>query len=64
MNNKGRRQELTMLKFKKRLKQLNLKVGEGNFYAYKSHGKPCSCFFCKNKKYNRVKNKINARVNI
>jgi hypothetical protein len=52
-NNKGRRIELTKLKFKKRLKQLGFKEGEGKFYAYKSHGKPCSCFLCRNVKFNR-----------
>ena len=51
--NKARRNELTRLKFKKRLKQLGLKQGEGNFYAYKSHGKPCSCALCRNQKYKR-----------
>lgn len=53
--NKGRRNELKKLKFKKRLKQLGLKEGEGNFHAYKSHGKPCSCGVCKKPKYKRSK---------
>ena len=43
---KGRRNELIKLKYKKRLNQLGLKDGEGKFYAYKSHGKPCSCSMC------------------
>jgi len=53
--NKGRRNELKKLKYKKRLKQLCLKEGEGNFYAYRSHGKPCSCGMCRNEKYDRKK---------
>ncbi len=52
-HNKGRRNELTKLKYKKRLKQLGFKEGEGKFYAYKSHGKPCSCSLCRNEKYKR-----------
>ena len=52
---KGRRTELTKLKYRKRLKQLGLKEGEGKFYAYKSHGKPCSCFMCSSLKYKRNK---------
>jgi hypothetical protein len=51
--NKGRREELTQLKFKKRLKQLGLNKSEGNFYCYKTNGKPCSCSVCSPKKYSR-----------
>lgn len=54
--NKGRRQELKMLKYKKRLRQLNLIKGDRcNYYAYRSHGSPCSCFFCSPYKYKRAK---------
>ena len=55
--NKGRRNELTNLKFKKRLKQLGLKKEEGSFYCYKSSGKPCSCSVCKKPRYKRSNNK-------
>ena len=58
-SSKGRRNELTKLKYKKRLKQLGFKEGEGKFYSYRSHGKPCSCFLCRNEKYKR-----NSRQNI
>ena len=51
---KGRRTELTKLKYKKRLKQLGLKEGEGKFTCYKSTGKPCSCEMCSPYKYNRT----------
>jgi hypothetical protein len=55
---KGRRNELTKLKFKKRLKNLGLKQeSPTDFICYKHQGKPCSCFMCSNKKYNRAKNK-------
>lgn len=42
-----------MLKYKKRLKQMNLKEGQGDFTAFRSHGAPCSCFVCRDEKYSR-----------
>jgi hypothetical protein len=59
--NKGRRQELTNLKFKKRLDQLGLKKSDGNMYAFKSHGKPCSCCFCSGVKYKRSEFKVRTK---
>lgn len=61
-NNKGRRNELTALKFKKRLKQIGMTIDdarkpENNLYVFKSHGKPCSCWACRGQKYNRSKEK-------
>lgn len=54
--NKARRHELKMLKYKKRLKQLSLTPGVNkNYHAYRSHGKPCSCYVCSHSKYNRAK---------
>lgn len=53
--NKARRHELKMLKYKKRLRNLNLKEDEGKLYSYRSHGAPCSCFVCSHSKYNRAK---------
>ena len=58
--NKARRHELKMLKYKKRLKKYRLdetKLGpNANLYAFRSHGKPCSCIFChKGYGYNRAK---------
>ena len=53
---KARRHEIKMLKYNKRLKNLSLKDGEGNYYSYRSHGKPCSCSICRNKKYSRKNN--------
>lgn len=44
--NKGRRHELKMLKYKKRLRNYGLTNDSGNFYAFRSHGKPCSCAMC------------------
>ncbi len=55
--NKHRRHELKMLKYKKRLHNLNLKEGEGKFYSYRSHGAPCSCFMCSHSKYDRAQEK-------
>lgn len=52
-NNKGRRNELTQLKFKKRLDQLGLKKEDGNLFCYKSTGKPCSCYMCSYRKFDR-----------
>ena len=53
---KGSRTLLTKLKFKKRLRKMNL-LGPGGrvdgFYCYKNQGKPCSCFMCRHQKYKR-----------
>jgi predicted 2-oxoglutarate/Fe(II)-dependent dioxygenase YbiX len=49
--NKARRFELKMLHYKRRLKNLGLTCG--NLFAYRSHGKPCSCVVCRNEKYKR-----------
>lgn len=41
-----------MLKYRKRLKQLSLKESiNTNYKGYRSHGSPCSCSICKDKKY-------------
>lgn len=57
--NKARRHELKMLKYKKRLKQLRLKEGVNkNYFAYRSHSCPCSCFMCSHSKYNRANIKM------
>jgi hypothetical protein len=54
--NKARRHELKMLKYKRRLNNLGLKESpNSNFYAYRSHGSPCSCFVCSGVKYSRAK---------
>lgn len=48
-------------KYKKRLRNYNLKE-EDNHYELKTTGKPCSCWVCKNEKFSRKikhKNKIN-----
>lgn len=53
--NKARRNELKMLKFKKRLKKWGLKGNEpnSNFHAFRSHGAPCSCSLCSPYKYRK-----------
>lgn len=72
--NKGRRQELKNLKYKRRLKNLGLlhlsefKVPnknavetcaiKANLNSYRTSGKPCSCFMCSPYKYNRAKEKV------
>ncbi len=67
--NKGRRQELAKLKYKKRLKLrgvlnsdtlANPKGDNYNFTAFKHHSAPCSCYVCSQpeEKYNRPKSKI------
>ena len=63
--NKARRHELKMLKYKKRLKKYGLieKVDKDNtnFTAFRSHGKPCSCWMCSGPKFNRkMKHKENT----
>lgn len=58
--NKGRRFELKMLKFKKRLRNYRIQLSktesidrQGNFYSFRSHGKPCSCWCCQPEKMKR-----------
>lgn len=51
MNNKGRRNELTKLKHKKRAKKYGLDPKK--HYELKAQGKPCSCFLCSGDKYSR-----------
>lgn len=55
--NKARRHELKMLHFKRRIK--NLGLNDDKLFAYRSHGKPCSCSFCRDEKFNRAKLKQN-----
>lgn len=60
---KSRRHELKMLHFKRRMKKmrpLSLKAG-GDYYAYRYHSTPCSCWCCRSLKYNRAKEKRGAR---
>lgn len=59
--NKAERYRKKMLKYKKRLKQLGLHEKEGKFYAYRSHGKPCSCCMCK---HNKTRDYRNSKKNI
>jgi hypothetical protein len=61
-NNKGRRHELKMLHYKRRLKNYRISKEQAdnpknNFFAFRSHGKPCSCWCCRRPKYNRAKEK-------
>jgi len=49
--NKGRRQELTNLKFKKRLKLRGLKPMDGKLYCFKTSSVPCSCAMCRGPKF-------------
>lgn len=54
--NKGRRQELGKLTFKKRLKNYRLPISDiqknpRSHSGLRNHGKPCSCNFCRNQKY-------------
>ena len=53
--NKARRQELKELKYKKRV---NIWGKEHN--SLKSHSTPCSCYLCRDEKYNRANAKENA----
>lgn len=62
--NKGRRNELTKLKFKKRLKNLQLKIDGGKFWCYKTTGTPCSCLLCSHDKYKRTQKHKNKEIEI
>ncbi len=66
--NKKRRNELNQLKFKKRLKNYgfteeDVKNPTNNLWAFKTTGKPCSCYACQQKEdeYNRAKQKVTDR---
>ncbi len=62
--NKRARFRIKMLKYKKRVRTLGLDEREGNFYAYRSHGKPCSCFVCSSEKFSRkIKHKNTININ-
>lgn len=50
--NKFERKLKGYYRYKKRLKNYGLKEEDGHYYL-KTSGKPCSCWLCKNKKYNR-----------
>lgn len=53
--NKGRRNELRKLKFKKRLSERGLKQkSPKDFVCYKDQGQPCSCRGCAGFKYKRA----------
>jgi len=60
--NKAERHRIKMKKFKRRLKLYGLLYSDGNFYSLRSHGKPCSCFFCRGEKYNRRKPVIRGQL--
>jgi len=52
--NKAERFRRKMLKYKKRIKHIGIDESTGKFYAYRSHGKPCSCWICSTPKYKRA----------
>lgn len=60
--NKARRQEVTDLKYKKRLRNYGLKKGQ--WTALKSHGTPCSCGICRDEKYRNTDRQKNKKINI
>ena len=60
--NKGRRNELTKLKYKKRIKLFGIE--EGKAYVFKSHGAPCSCWACRGVKYRDVDRQKNKLIEI
>ena len=62
-----------MLKYKKRLRLIgflnsetlhNPKGETYNLTSYRNHSKPCSCYMCSPNKYNRSKEKAEARSQI
>ena len=61
--NKGRRQELKMLRYKRRIGKIRplALAGEDAYYAYRSHSTPCSCWCCRPPKYSRSKENEEAR---
>lgn len=59
--NKGRREEIKQLKYKKRVKVFADLEGKRTddliksqvYIKWKADAKPCSCFMCRNQKYSR-----------
>lgn len=52
--NKAERQRIKIVKYKRRLRDYQiLDDSKGNFYALRSHGKPCSCNLCSDLKFSR-----------
>lgn len=52
--NKYDRNRIMFLKYKKRLERMRVfDDSEGNYHAFKHHGKPCSCSMCRNEKFSR-----------
>ena len=59
---KGRRQELTKLKFKKRLiNNTHITKGGYKIFAFKQQSKPCSCLACQPKGKYRDKRQFNNK---
>lgn len=61
MKNKGRRNELTRLKYKKRLRMYGLKESDKN-NVLKSHSVPCSCGMCRSEKYRDTQRQKNKKI--
>ncbi len=58
---KARRTELSKLKQKKRGKIFNI---EGDIpHVFKNHGKPCSCFVCRDEKFRDTKRSKTKIIN-
>ena len=56
-NNKGRRNEITRLKWNKRISLLRTQFDideDAKLHCYKTTGKPCSCQMCSPYKYKRA----------
>lgn len=65
--NKGRRNELAKLKYKKRIELRGFTEEEQQrfkLYVYKSHGAPCSCWACRGLKYRDVDRQKNKLIEI
>lgn len=57
--NKGHREEVKKRKFLRRINTLGLDPSKGKLHSFKSHGKPCSCSFCRDEKYRDKRPKHN-----
>jgi hypothetical protein len=62
ITNKHARHEITMVKFKSRMRKHRFSQNAiGNFFVFRSHGAPCSCWCCRTPKYrdaDRPRNKM------
>ena len=52
-SDRGQRKSISERKFINFLKKVKISIYDNNRYSYKSNTVPCSCYLCRDEKYNR-----------